>query len=69
MGRVSTYMFSSWLPRGAWTEMHGYKQRNPEEALAMLNCSANGDGYLDLKKKSANRLDFEVVSKKCLHVN
>lgn len=49
--------------------MHGYKQRNPEEALAMLNCSANGDGYLDLKKKSANRLDFEVVSKKCLHVN
>lgn len=49
--------------------MHRYEQRNPEEALAMLNCSANGDGYLDLNKKSANRLDFEMVSKKCLQVN
>lgn len=62
-------MFSSWFPHGAWVEMHGYKQRNPEETTAVLNCSSNGDRSLDLNKKSANRPDFEVVSRKCLQLN
>lgn len=42
---------------------------NPEEAPAMLNCSSNGDQYLDLNKKSAKRPNFEAVGRKCLQVN